>query len=66
VTEVPAELQAALRQNKKARECFNQLAPSHQRQYTMWIAMAKRPETKEKRIVEAIALLEKGQKLGLK
>jgi len=66
VTEVPVELQAALRQNKKAREYFNQLAPSHQKHYIMWIAMAKRPETKEKRVREAVALLVKGQKLGLK
>jgi uncharacterized protein YdeI (YjbR/CyaY-like superfamily) len=66
ITQVPAELQAALRQNKKARKNFNQLAPSHQKQYIMWIAMAKRQETRDKRIREAIALLEKGQKLGLK
>jgi uncharacterized protein YdeI (YjbR/CyaY-like superfamily) len=66
VTEVPAELQAALKKSKKAREIFNQLAPSHRTQYIMWIAMAKRPETREKRIKEAIALLEKGEKLGLK
>lgn len=66
VTEVPSEFLAALKQNKAARENFNQLAPSHQKQYTMWIATAKRPETREKRIKEAIVLLEKGQKLGLK
>jgi uncharacterized protein YdeI (YjbR/CyaY-like superfamily) len=66
VTKVPAELLAALKKNKKAGEIFNKLAPSHQRQYIMWIAMAKRQETKEKRAREAIALLEKGQKLGLK
>jgi uncharacterized protein YdeI (YjbR/CyaY-like superfamily) len=66
VTEVPAELEAALRKNKKAGEIFNKLAPSHRKQYIMWIAMAKRQETREKRIREAIALLEEGQKLGLK
>jgi len=66
VTEVPAELSAALRQNKKALAIFNKLAPSHQKQYIIWIAMAKRPETRDMRIREAIDLLEKGQKLGLK
>ena len=66
VTEVPAELKAALKKSKKAREIFSKLAPSHQKQYIMWIAMAKRPETREKRIREAIVLLEKGEKLGLK
>jgi uncharacterized protein YdeI (YjbR/CyaY-like superfamily) len=66
VTEVPAELLAALRKNKKALESFNHLSPSHRKQYTMWIAMAKRQETRDKRIREAIGLLEKGEKLGLK
>jgi uncharacterized protein YdeI (YjbR/CyaY-like superfamily) len=66
VTEVPVELQAALAKNKKALAIFNKLAPSHQKQYIMWITMAKRQETKEKRIKEAVALLEKGEKLGLK
>ena len=66
VTEVPVELLAALRKNKKALAIFNKLSPSHQKQYIMWIAMAKRPETRDKRIKEAIALLEKGEKLGLK
>jgi uncharacterized protein YdeI (YjbR/CyaY-like superfamily) len=66
VTEVPVELEMALKKSKKAREYFNKLAPSHQKRYIMWIAMAKRQETRERRIKEAIALLEKGEKLGLK
>ena len=66
MTEIPTELQAALAKNKKALAIFNKLAPSHQKQYIMWIAMAKRQETRERRIKEAIALLEKGEKLGLK
>ncbi len=65
VTEVPVELQAALKENKKALEYFNQLVPSHRTQYIMWIAMAKRPETRDKRIREAIALLEKGGEVGV-
>ena len=31
-----------------------------------WIAYAKRPETKNRRIIESIALLEQGKKLGMK
>lgn len=64
--DIPKEFQAALGQNRKAREHFDQLAPTYQKQYIGWIAIAKRPETKEKRIKEAIDLLEKGQKLGLR
>ena len=64
--EMPLELLQAFLQNQKAKDFFEQLAPSHQKQYRMWIATAKRPETREKRARETIILLEKGQKLGLK
>ena len=64
--DMPPELAAALAQNRKARENFEELAPSYRKQYIGWIAVAKRPETKARRIEEAIELLEKGQKLGLR
>ncbi|MBN2314951.1 MAG: YdeI/OmpD-associated family protein [Sedimentisphaerales bacterium] len=64
--EVPTELIKALAQNKKAKEHFDQLAPTYRRHYIGWIATAKRPDTRERRIAEAVALLEKGQKLGMK
>ena len=64
--DMPKEFQAALDQNRKARQNFDQLAPTYQKQYIGWIAVAKRQETKEKRIKEALELLEKGRKLGLR
>ncbi|MGD8499346.1 MAG: YdeI/OmpD-associated family protein [Phycisphaerales bacterium] len=64
--EIPPEFAKALNDNKKARETFDKLAPSYRKHYIGWIAVAKRPETKKRRIEEAIALLEKGKKLGLK
>jgi uncharacterized protein YdeI (YjbR/CyaY-like superfamily) len=42
------------------------LAPTYQKQYLGWIEVAKRPDTKEKRINESIRLLAEGKKLGLK
>jgi uncharacterized protein YdeI (YjbR/CyaY-like superfamily) len=60
------EWSAALKQNPKARDFFETLPPSHQKHYIGWIASGKRPETRAKRIKEALALLAKGQKLGLK
>ncbi len=60
------EFQRALAQNKKARDNFERLAPTYQKQYIGWVAVAKRQKTKEKRIKESLELLEKGQKLGLK
>ncbi len=64
--DVPPELVKALAQNKKAKENFDKLAPSYRMQYIGWIAVAKRAETKKRRVEEAIALLEKGKKLGMK
>lgn len=45
---------------------FEQLAPSYRRLYIGWIDSAKRQETKEKRLHEALGLLAAGKKLGLK
>jgi len=60
------DLEKALRKNPRARATFESLAPSYQRRYVGWIELAKREETKQKRIEEAIRVLEKGEKLGLK
>jgi len=63
---IPDAFQAALDGNKKAKAYFDQLANSYQKQFIGWITTAKRSETIERRINESIALLEKGQKLGMK
>jgi uncharacterized protein YdeI (YjbR/CyaY-like superfamily) len=63
---LPADIKKAFKANAAAWATFERLAPSHQRHYAGWILIAKRPETREKRIREAVALLAKGQKLGLK
>ncbi len=64
--EVPDEFEQALSANAKARAFFNTLAPSYRKQYLGWIQVAKRPETRAKRVRESIALLEKGEKLGMR
>jgi len=64
--EMPEEFHLALQKNKKAREFFNTLSKTDQKPFIMWVASAKRPETREKRVKESIGILEKGQKLGLK
>lgn len=64
--EIPPEFAKALARNKKAKENFENLAPSYRRHYIGWIAFAKRPETKKRRIAESITLLKKGQKLGMR
>jgi uncharacterized protein YdeI (YjbR/CyaY-like superfamily) len=64
--EVPLYIQQRLRANAKAWRFFQDLAPSYRRLYVKWIEVAKREETRQKRLDEAIALLEQGKKLGLK
>ncbi len=64
--EIPPEFSQALAGNRKAREYFENLAPTYRKHFIGWIAAAKRPETRKRRIDESIALLEKGRKLGMK
>jgi uncharacterized protein YdeI (YjbR/CyaY-like superfamily) len=45
---------------------FNKLAESYKRSFVAWIDSAKKEETRRKRLAEAIELLERNQKLGLK
>lgn len=59
---VPAELAAALKKDAKAKKFFDGLAPSHQRAYTVWIDDAKKAETRERRIGQAIDMLRAGKR----
>ena len=60
------EMEEALKANKKAWEYFNDLAPGHRKQYIGWLISAKRPETRERRLDEAIKLLAGNKKLPMK
>jgi uncharacterized protein YdeI (YjbR/CyaY-like superfamily) len=64
--EIPNEFKKALAKNKKAKTFFDQLPPTYRNHFTDWISVAKRQETKQRRVSESIALLERGERLGLK
>jgi uncharacterized protein YdeI (YjbR/CyaY-like superfamily) len=64
--ELPNSLKSALQKNKKAWGNFRSLAPSYQRSFIMWISSAKRQETRDRRLTEAIGLLEGNERLGLR
>jgi uncharacterized protein YdeI (YjbR/CyaY-like superfamily) len=64
--EMPAELADGLGRNKEAKIFFDSLAPSFQKHYIAWVASARKMATKRKRASEALELLEKKQKLGMK
>jgi uncharacterized protein YdeI (YjbR/CyaY-like superfamily) len=62
----PPELLEAFRGSPAAEAFFDTLPRSCRKQYIIWIAVAKRPETRQRRAQEAILLLERGERLGLK
>jgi uncharacterized protein YdeI (YjbR/CyaY-like superfamily) len=64
--EVPPYMKKALTANKRALENFNKLAPSYKRNLVGWVSSAKREETRKRRLKEAIRVLERGEKLGMK
>lgn len=59
--EPPPEFTAALNAHPKAHQTFHNFAPSCQREYLVWIADAKQQATKEKRIAQAIQMLNDGK-----
>jgi uncharacterized protein YdeI (YjbR/CyaY-like superfamily) len=64
--QLPSEIEKSLKGNCVAWKNFGNLAAGYKKQYIVWLTMAKKPETKAKRLQEAIRLLEKNQKLGMK
>lgn len=55
--EVPSDLKKALSKSKAARERFDKLSYTHRKEYALWVAEAKRPETRERRVSEVIKRL---------
>jgi len=66
IPDLPVYIAEALKAHVKAWAFFRELAPTHRRDFVVWIHTAKRPETRERRIRESIRLLAAGKKLGLK
>jgi uncharacterized protein YdeI (YjbR/CyaY-like superfamily) len=66
IPDLPDYIAKALKANSKAWEFFQELAPTYRRHFVVWIHIAKRPETRARRLRESISLLAAGKKLGLK
>lgn len=58
--DVPADLTEALAEDQSALDYFDALSYSHRLAYVSWIRGAKRPDTRQRRIVEAIGMLRAG------
>ena len=58
---VPEALAAALKKNKAAAKIFESMPPSCRKEYNVWIADAKREETRTKRVATAIEWIAEGK-----
>ena len=58
----PPDLAAALGSNPAARGAFDAFPPSGRREYVEWVVEAKRPETRAKRIAQAVEWMAEGKR----
>ncbi|MBK7141601.1 MAG: YdeI/OmpD-associated family protein [bacterium] len=63
---VPADLKKALAENKEAAENFKKLTEKYRQMCFRWITLAKRPETRTKRIAEFVDLTARKKRFGMK
>ncbi len=59
---VPEDFADALLITSGAREKFERLSYSHQREYVRWVEAAKKDDTRRKRVVEAAEMVAAGKK----
>jgi hypothetical protein len=59
---VPAALKKALAGHQQAKACFDGFSPSHKKAYVDWINEAKQEETRQRRVAQAVEMLEAGKK----
>jgi len=58
---LPADLAAALAKNRKARATYDAFPVSQRREYVDWLAEARRPETRARRLATAVAWMAEGR-----
>lgn len=66
VADIPPELQKILETHKGLKMYFEKLAPSYRREYAEYIADAKQPETRERRIKKVMEMLKDNKKINEK
>jgi uncharacterized protein YdeI (YjbR/CyaY-like superfamily) len=59
--EVPSDLAAALKKNKRAQATFDDFSPSNQREYVEWLTEAKQAATRDRRLATAIEWMSDGK-----
>jgi len=64
--ETPADLASALAANDAARATFEAFPPSCRREYVEWVVDAKRPETRARRVAQAVEWMAEGKRRNWK
>ena len=64
--ETPADLASALAGNASARATYESFPPSCRREYVQWVVEAKRPETRARRVAQAVEWLAEGKRRNWK
>jgi Bacteriocin-protection, YdeI or OmpD-Associated/Domain of unknown function (DUF1905) len=59
--EVPEDLAAALASDAEAKARFESMAFTHRKEHVRWVADAKRAETRERRVREALEMIRSGR-----
>jgi hypothetical protein len=59
--DVPDALARALAQESTAKNAFDRLSFTHRKEYARWVADAKREETRDRRIAQALQMLREGK-----
>jgi len=57
--ELPLDLQQAFKANPEARQVFDRLSYTHQKEYARWVSEARRLETRQRRIQQTMEMLTK-------
>jgi uncharacterized protein YdeI (YjbR/CyaY-like superfamily) len=64
--EVPDDLASALRANPAARKTFESFPPGQKRDYVDWIVEARKAETRERRLAQAVEWMAEGKRRNWK
>jgi hypothetical protein len=59
--EIPPALLRALETDPEAKAAFDRLAFTHRKEFARWIAEAKKDDTRERRVAQALEMLREGR-----
>jgi uncharacterized protein YdeI (YjbR/CyaY-like superfamily) len=62
--DIPRALATALADDRAAQARFESLSYTHRKEYARWVAEAKRDETRQRRVDQALQMLREGKAGG--